>query len=61
MFVGDYFTLITTVTLVEPFREKGESDEDFAVRLASDLLNNYYGWDVAAAATVAVGVMDEGE
>lgn len=59
LFVGDYFSLMTTVTLEELYRQKDESDEDYAVRLASDFMLNHYGWDVAAAATVAVGVMDD--
>lgn len=61
MFVGDYFSLITTVDLSDSERKPGESDEDLACRIASEFLHNYYGWDVAAASN-DIGVMDyEGE
>lgn len=46
MFVGDYFTMLTTVLLEEKLRDENESDEDFAIRLASVLFAEYYGWDV---------------
>jgi len=49
LFVGDYFTLITSVTLEEKLRVDGESDDDFAIRLASMWLGEYYGWDVLGA------------
>lgn len=58
IFVGDYFTLITTVVLDESLRYDEESDEDFAVRLASVLMEEYYGWDVADKAN-EIGVMDD--
>lgn len=58
MFIGDYFTLITTVVLDEGLRYDDESDEDFAVRLASVLMEEYYGWDVADKAN-DIGVMDD--
>ena len=37
MFVGDYFTLMTTIVLDEKLRNEDESDNDFAVRIASVL------------------------
>lgn len=58
MFVGDYFTLITTVAMPENLRHDDESDEDFAVRLATVLMEEYYGWDVADKAN-EIGVMDD--
>jgi len=58
MFVGDYFSLMTTVVLSENLRYEEESDEDFAVRLATVLMEEYYGWDVAAKAN-EIGVMDD--
>ena len=58
MFVGDYFTMIHTAVLHEHLRQEGEGDEDFAVRLASEFMVAYYGWDVAAVSN-DVGVMDE--
>lgn len=58
LFVGDYFTLITTVVLEEAWRGADESDEDYAVRLASDFMKNHYGWDVAAASN-SIGVMSD--
>lgn len=58
MFVGDYFTLITTVVLDERLRYEEESEEDFAVRLATVLMEEYYGWDIADKAN-EIGVMDD--
>jgi hypothetical protein len=58
IFVGDYFTLMTTVVLTEKLRYEDESDEDFAVRLATVLMEEYYGWDVADKAN-EIGVMDD--
>jgi hypothetical protein len=48
VFVGDYFTLMTTVVLDEKLRNEDEDDHDFATRLASVWLQEHYGWDVAA-------------
>jgi hypothetical protein len=58
MFVGDYFTLMTTVVLDETIRNEGEDDNDFAVRLASVLMSEFYGFDVASVAN-SVGVVNE--
>lgn len=58
IFVGDYFSLMTTVVLTESLRNEDESDEDFAVRLATVLMEDYYGWDVADKAN-EIGVMDD--
>ena len=61
MFVGDYFTLMTTVVLDESLREKGETDDrDFAVRLASTFIKNHYGFDVEAVSN-DIGVVDDDE
>lgn len=57
MFVGDYFTLMTTVVLDEKLRNDGEEDNDFAVRVASVFMNEYYGFDVEAVAN-SIGVVD---
>lgn len=57
MFVGDYFTLITSVTLEGKLRLDGESDDDFAVRLASMWLGEYYGWDLLKASN-EVGIVE---
>lgn len=57
MFVGDYFTLITSVELHEPLRLDDENDDDFAVRLASMWIGEYYGWDVLKASK-EVGVVE---
>ena len=59
LFVGDYFSLMTTVVLSEELREEGEEDDDFAIRLASVLLKEHYGWDVADVATVSIGVVED--
>ena len=58
MFVGDFFTLMTTIVLDETVRNEGEADNDFAVRLASVLMIQIYGFDVASVAN-NVGVVDE--
>jgi hypothetical protein len=57
MFIGDYFSLIHTVVLEEEHRLAGESDEEYAVRQASEFMRNYYGWDVAEASN-EIGVVD---
>lgn len=58
MFVGDFFTLMTTVILIEELREEDENDYDFSVRLASAFLDNYYGFKVLSASN-DIGVVDE--
>ena len=58
MFVGDYFTLMTTIVLDEKLRNEDESDNDFAVRIASVFMNEYYGVDVEAVSN-DIGVVDE--
>ena len=58
MFVGDFFTLMTTTVLDETIRNEGEADNDFAVRLASVLMTEIYGFDVASVAN-SIGVVDE--
>ena len=58
MFVGDFFTLMTTIVLDETIRNEGEADNDFAVRLASVLMTEIYGFDVASVAN-SIGVVDE--
>ena len=59
MFVGDYFSMITTVVLNEEMREAGEDDEDFAIRLAGVLIQEFYGWDVVAVSNEIGLVEDE--
>lgn len=58
MFVGDYFTLMTTIVLDEKLRNEGEADNDFAVRVASVFMSEFYGFDVASVAS-SIGVVDE--
>jgi hypothetical protein len=58
LFVGDYFALTTTVVLDEKLRYEDEDDDDFAVRIASVLLEEHYGWDVAEKSN-DIGVVDE--
>jgi len=61
MFVGDYFTLLTTVALEESLRLPEETDDDeFAVRLAATWMGEHYGWDVLAASN-EVGIVDDNE
>jgi hypothetical protein len=58
MFVGDYFTLLTTVKLEESLRVEGEVDDEFAIRLASVWMGEHYGWDVLEASN-EVGVVED--
>jgi hypothetical protein len=58
VFIGEYFSLITTVNLYNFLREGDESDDEFAIRIASNLLVAEYGWDVAGA-SIEIGVSDE--
>jgi hypothetical protein len=58
VFVGDYFTLMTTVKLEESLRNENEDDDAFAIRLAAVWMGEHYGWDVLEAAN-DVGVVDE--
>jgi len=58
MFVGDYFSMITTVVLNEEMRQEGEDDEDFAIRLAGVLIQEFYGWDVVAVSN-EIGLVEE--
>jgi hypothetical protein len=60
MFVGDYFTMMTTVVLDEKLRNDDEDDEDFAVRLATVFLSEYYGFDdLDSKANVGIGIVEE--
>ena len=58
IFIGDYFTLMTTVVMPENLRHENESDEDFAVRLACVLMEDHYGWNVPEMSN-EIGVMDD--
>lgn len=58
VFSADYFTLMTTVVLLEELRAPGETDDDLAVRLASVWMLERYGFDVAGASNAA-GVLEE--
>lgn len=57
MFVGDYFTMLTTVQLNEKLRDDNETDDDLAIRMASVLFAEYYGWDVLEASN-EVGIVE---
>jgi len=57
LFVGEFFTLLTSVVLIEEFRVACESDDDLAVRLAGACLRQSYGWEVAAVAH-EVGIVE---
>ena len=59
LFVGEYFSLMTTVVLTESLRNEDEDDDEFAIRLASVLMEEYYGWDVAEKATISIGIVDD--
>lgn len=58
MFIGDYFTLMTTIVLDDELRKENETDNEFAIRCASVFIKDYYGFDVEAVAN-EIGVMDE--
>lgn len=58
MFVGDYFSLMTTVHIIDDLRLPGESDDDLAVRVANSMLKEIYGWDVASA-SLEIGVTED--
>ena len=60
MFVGDYFTLLTTVQLEETLRVEDEDDDTFAVRLAAVWMGEHYGWDVLKASN-EVGIVEDNE
>jgi hypothetical protein len=49
---------MTTIVLDEKLRDENETDNDFAVRVASVFMNEYYGFDVASVAN-SIGVVDE--
>jgi hypothetical protein len=60
MFVGDYFTMMTTVVLDEGLRYEGEDDDEFAMRIATVFLSEYYGFDdLDEKATVSIGIVVE--
>jgi len=58
MFVGDYFTLMTTIALDNDLREPNEDERDFAVRLASTFIKGHYGFDVEAVSN-DIGIVDD--
>lgn len=60
MFVGEYFTTLTTVALDERLRLPQEKDDDdsFAIRLAAMWLGECYGWDMLAVSK-EVGIVEE--
>lgn len=59
MFVGDYFALTTTVLLKEELRREGEGDEDFAIRLASVFMAEYYNFDALEDKSTSIGIVEE--
>ena len=60
MFVGDYFTLLTTVQLEDTLRVENEDDDTFAIRLATVWMGEHYGWDVLKASN-EVGIVEDNE
>lgn len=58
VFIGEYFTVTTSVQPLEELRYDAESDDELAIRLAGELLHELYGWDVPAAAK-EIGVYDD--
>lgn len=51
-FVGDYFSLTTTVEV----SETTDTPKEDAIGVAARLLESFYGWDVESAANVDVTV-----
>ncbi len=58
LFVGDYFSLMTTVVLEESLRAEGEEDDEFAIRLAKQFMLGHYGWDLESVSN-EIGVVEE--
>lgn len=58
MFVGDYFTLITTIVLDNELRNEDETETEFAIRSASVFLKAHYGIDFASISN-SIGVIGE--
>lgn len=58
VFIGEYFTVTTSVQPLEELRYDAETDDELAIRLAGELLHELYGWDVPAAA-IEIGVYDD--
>lgn len=58
VFIGEYFTLTTSVEPLEELRLEDESDDELAIRLAGELLGELYGWDVPEVAR-EIGVYDD--
>jgi hypothetical protein len=60
-FVGDYFSLVTTVELdtddFSPDVDPSDDDAvmDIAIDLAKNLLQHHYGWDMEKLATIEIG------
>jgi hypothetical protein len=58
LFVGDYFSMMTTVVLTEELRAEGEEDDEFAIRLAKQFMLGHYGWDLESVSN-EIGVVEE--
>lgn len=61
IFAGEYFTLMSTVEVLDDVRMEGESDDELAIRSASAWLKHHYGWDMEEHATAAGIVEDSGD
>ena len=58
LFVGDYFSMMTTVVMNEELRAEGEDDDEFAIRLAKQFILGHYGWDMDAVSN-EIGIVEE--
>jgi hypothetical protein len=58
LFVGDYFSMMTTVVLTEELRAEREEDDEFAIRLAKQFMLGHYGWDLESVSN-EIGVVEE--
>ena len=58
VFIGEYFTVTTSVEPLEELRYEGETDDELAIRLAGEILGELYGWEVLKFAK-EIGVYDD--
>ena len=60
LFVGEYFTLTTTVTIDETLRRENENDEDFITRTPSEFLAEYYDFkNLESKSTISIEIIED--
>lgn len=60
IFIGDYFSMIVSVAVLEEDVAPNENYEDACLRAAKALMQHHYGWDVESVCN-HIGVLDEGD